>query len=82
MEAYLQGQDLWEIVGGNKVTQPEDAAALKKWKIRAGKAMFAIQITVEDEMLEHIRPAKTPKEAWDTFTTLFTKNNDSRLQLL
>ena len=26
--------------------------------------------------------AKTPKEAWDTFVTLFSKNNDTRLQLL
>jgi hypothetical protein len=55
---------------------------LKKWKIKAGKAMFAIQTTIEDEMLEHIRPAKTPKEAWDTFASLFTKKNDTRLQLL
>ncbi|KAK4342694.1 hypothetical protein RND71_038510 [Anisodus tanguticus] len=60
MEAYLQGQYLWEIVGGNEVTQPEDATALKKRKIRAGKAMFAIWTTFEDEMLLHIRPAKTP----------------------
>ncbi|XP_062080943.1 uncharacterized protein LOC133785746 [Humulus lupulus] len=82
MEAYLQGQDLWEIVKGNEVTQLEDAAALKKWKIKVGKALFAIRTTVEDEMLEHIRESKTPKEAWDTFTSLFTKKNDVRLQLL
>ncbi|KAK4351058.1 hypothetical protein RND71_030371 [Anisodus tanguticus] len=79
METYLQGQDFWEIVGGNEVTQPEDAAAMNKWNIRAGKAMFAIRTTVEDEMLEHIRPAKTPKEACYTFATLFTKKNDTRL---
>ncbi|KAE8728709.1 hypothetical protein F3Y22_tig00004111pilonHSYRG00116 [Hibiscus syriacus] len=33
-------------------------------------------------MLEHIRDAKTPKEAWDTFVTLFSKRNDTKLQLL
>ncbi|XP_068639371.1 uncharacterized protein [Aristolochia californica] len=33
-------------------------------------------------MLEHIRDAKTPKEAWDTLATLFSKKNDIRLQLL
>ncbi|XP_062086226.1 uncharacterized protein LOC133792339 [Humulus lupulus] len=82
MEAYLQGQDLWEIVKGNKVTQPEDVAALKKWKIKAGKALFVIQTTVEDEMLEHIMESKTVKEAWDTFASLFTKKNDVRLKLL
>ncbi|CAB4293750.1 unnamed protein product [Prunus armeniaca] len=31
---------------------------------------------------QHIRKAKTPKEAWDIFATLFSKRNDTRLQLL
>ena len=84
MESYLQGQDLWDVVGGNEVTQPEDDTngILRKWKIKAGKAMFALKTTVEDDMLQHIRKAKTPKEAWDTFATLFSKKNDTRLQLL
>ncbi|KAJ0112855.1 hypothetical protein Patl1_01721 [Pistacia atlantica] len=85
MESYLQGQDLWEVVGGDEVTQPavEDAnGILQKWKIKAGKAMFALKTTIEEEMLEHIRDAKTPKEVWDTFVTLFSKKNDTRLQLL
>ena len=33
-------------------------------------------------MLEHIRHVNTPKVAWDTFSTLFSKKNDVRLQLL
>ncbi|KAL5848228.1 hypothetical protein ACOSQ4_006241 [Xanthoceras sorbifolium] len=85
IESYLQGQDLWEVVGGSEVTQPtaEDAnGILRKWKIKAGKAMFALKTTIEEEMLEHIRDAKTPKEAWDTFVTLFSKKNDTKLQLL
>ncbi|KAE8676544.1 hypothetical protein F3Y22_tig00111584pilonHSYRG00119 [Hibiscus syriacus] len=85
MESYLQGQDLWEVVGGGEVTQPatEDAnGILRKWKIKADKAMFALKTTIEEEMLEHIRDAKTPKEAWDTFVTLFSKRNDTKLQLL
>ncbi|KAE8676439.1 hypothetical protein F3Y22_tig00111614pilonHSYRG00169 [Hibiscus syriacus] len=85
MESYLQGQYLWEVVGGDEVTQPatEDAnGILRKWKIKAGKAMFALKTTIEEEMLEHIRDAKTPKEAWDTFVTLFSKRNDTKLQLL
>ncbi|CAN6708200.1 unnamed protein product [Malus baccata var. baccata] len=73
MESYLQGQDLWDVIGCNEVT---------KWKIKAGKAMFALKTAVEDDMLEHIRKAKTPKEAWDTFATLFSKRNDTRLQRL
>ncbi|KAJ0103216.1 hypothetical protein Patl1_06266 [Pistacia atlantica] len=85
MESYLQGQDFWEVVDGDEVTQlvAEDAnGILRKWKIKAGKTMFALKTTIEEEMPEHIRDAKTPKEAWDTFVTLFSKKNDTRLQLL
>nr|KAJ0228036.1 hypothetical protein LSAT_V11C100047720 [Lactuca sativa] len=55
---------------------------LRKWKIKAGKAMFASKTTVEEKMLKHIQEKNTLKEAWDTFVTLFTKNNDMRLKLL
>ena len=30
----------------------------------------------------NIRDVKTPKEAWDIFAKLFSKKNDTRLQLL
>lgn len=33
-------------------------------------------------MLEHIRDVKDPKEAWDSFASLFSRTNDARLQLL
>ncbi|KAK3042168.1 hypothetical protein RJ639_001288 [Escallonia herrerae] len=82
MMSYMQGQDLWEVVNGNEVTQPEAEDAngtLRKWKIKAGKAMFALKTTVEEDVLEHIRDATTPKQAWDTFTKLFLKKNDTRL---
>nr|KAJ0189210.1 hypothetical protein LSAT_V11C800391990 [Lactuca sativa] len=84
MKSYLQGQDLWEVVGGSETTPPEEDVngALRKWKIKAGKAMFALKIIIEEEILEHIRDENTPKEAWDTFVTLFSKKNDTRLQIL
>ena len=82
MDSYLQGQDLWEIVASGETTPPENAEALRKWKIKAGKALFAIKISIEEEMPEHIRHVSTPKAAWDTFSTLFSKKNDVRLQLL
>ena len=78
----MQGQDLWEIVVGGETTPPENAKALLKWKIKAGKALFAIKTSIEEEMLEHIKHVNAPKAAWDTFSTLFSKKNDVRLQLL
>ncbi|KAA0037350.1 Integrase, catalytic core [Cucumis melo var. makuwa] len=82
MKSYLQGQDLWDVVGGTEVNPPEDAATLKKWNIKAGKATFAIKTTIDEEMLEHISIMETPKKVWDTFTSLFSKKNDARLQFL
>nr|KAJ0198111.1 hypothetical protein LSAT_V11C700366270 [Lactuca sativa] len=84
LKSYLQGQDLWEVVGGSETTPPEEDVNgdLHKWKIKAGKAMFALKTTFQKEMLEHIRDENTPKEAWDTFVTLISKKNDTRLQLL
>lgn len=73
MESYLQGQDLWEVVGGSEVTPPKEDDASKKWKKKAGKAMFAIKTTIDEEMLEHIRAVERPKAAWDTFKALFSR---------
>ena len=37
---------------------------------------------MQKELLEHIRDVDTPKKAWDTLATLFSKTNDARLQFL
>ncbi|XP_073014586.1 uncharacterized protein [Primulina eburnea] len=58
MLSYMQGQDLWEVVNGSEVTQPEAEdvhGTLRKWKIKAGKAMFVLKTTVEEDVLEHIK---------------------------
>ncbi|XP_077251124.1 uncharacterized protein LOC143890363 [Tasmannia lanceolata] len=34
------------------------------------------------ELIEHIRDAKTPKEAWEVLSSLFSRANDARLQFL
>ena len=85
MESYLQGQDLQEVVAGTKTTSPpldDDNDNLRKLRIKVGKVMFAIKITIEEEMMDHIRDATTPKEAWDSLALRFSKKNDIRLQLL
>lgn len=69
----------------NKALAPEKSKeneALWKWCIKAGKAMDVLRGAVEDELLEYIREAATPKIAWDILATLFSKKNNSRLQLL
>ena len=93
MESYLQGRDLWEVVAGAEIVPPpkesgdnsskkDGGEALRKWRIKAGKAMFVLKTTIEDDLLEHIRDAETPKEAWETLGKLFSKKNEAHLQLL
>ncbi|PHU11858.1 hypothetical protein BC332_18788 [Capsicum chinense] len=85
MMSYLQGQYLWEVVHENEVTSPEAEdtnGIVRKWRIKAGKAMFALKTTVKENVLEHIRDAKTPQKAWDTFAKMFSKKNDTKFQLL
>ncbi|XP_077232082.1 uncharacterized protein LOC143866437 [Tasmannia lanceolata] len=82
VQFYLLGQDLWDIVGGENTTPPTNADELKKWKIKAGKAMYILAVTIQDELLQHVKSAKTPKEAWDTLATLFARTNDAKLQRL
>jgi len=82
MQFYLLGQDLWGIVGGGETAKPARGEELKKWKVKAGKAMYVLAATVEDDMLYRIKDAETPKEAWDTLKELFSKKNDSQLQML
>lgn len=47
MEAYLQGQDLWELVYAVDIEIPGDipknAEPQRKWKIKCGKALFALR---------------------------------------
>lgn len=55
---------------------------LKTWNIKAGKAMFAINSTIEEEILQHIEKANIPNETWHPFIMIFSKKNNTWLQLL
>ncbi|GJN37969.1 hypothetical protein PR202_gb26973 [Eleusine coracana subsp. coracana] len=82
IESYLQGQDLWEVVAGTMIDPPMKESSLRKWRIKADKAMFVLKTIIEKDLVEHIRDAETSKEAWETLAKLFCKKNESRLQLL
>ena len=86
MEAYLQGQDLWEIVNGGDsempTDTPENVEFRRKWKIKCGKALFALRGSISKELIEHIRAKEKPKEIWELLEQLFTKKHTARLQML
>ncbi|RLM53041.1 hypothetical protein C2845_PMPSC006801 [Panicum miliaceum] len=93
LQSYLQGQDLWEVVAGIETVPPpnesgdcyskkDGADALRKWHIKALKAMFVLKTTIEEDLLEHIRDVEILKRAWETQEKLFSKKNEARLRLL
>ncbi|XP_074277962.1 uncharacterized protein LOC141601566 [Silene latifolia] len=82
MQFYPLRQDFWSIVGGGETAKPSRGEELKKWKVKAGKAMYVLTATVGDDMLYRIKDVETPKAAWDTLKELFSKKNYAQLQLL
>ena len=82
MQFYFLSQDLWEIIGGSETSALTSQDNFKKWKVGARKAMYALSVSVEDDLLQRIKEVKTPKEAWDTLAGLFAWTNDAKLQQL
>ncbi|KAH7842772.1 hypothetical protein Vadar_009031 [Vaccinium darrowii] len=80
IKSYLEGQDLWEVINGNDTKPPENDYTCRKWKVKAGKVMYVLKSTIEDELLHQIKDDDTPKMAWDNFASLFSKTNDVQLQ--
>ncbi|GKV52289.1 hypothetical protein SLEP1_g58877 [Rubroshorea leprosula] len=86
MESYLVGEDLWDVVGGNDITAPENneenAEAFKQWRQRNAKAEFALKRSISHGMFEHIIRCKSTNEIWQTLDRLFNKKDVARLQFL
>ncbi|XP_012833994.1 PREDICTED: uncharacterized protein LOC105954855 [Erythranthe guttata] len=86
IEAYLQGQDLWDLIFGNESVIPEDTPhnveLWRKWKIKCGKALFALRASTSKEYIELVREEKSLKHVWETLERLFTQKNTIRLQFL
>ncbi|KAH7843402.1 hypothetical protein Vadar_016136 [Vaccinium darrowii] len=61
---------------------PENAEARRKWKIKCGKALFALRGSISKELIEHIRAKEKPNEIWQLLEQLFTKKHTATLQML
>lgn len=82
MEAYLQGQDLWDLISGDETKIPADtpqnAELRRKWKIKSGKALFALRTSISKEYVEHVRDSTSPKEGWKCMDPRTRKVTTSR----
>ena len=64
------------------IDTPENAESRRKLKIKCGKTLFTLRISISKEFIDHVCDVSSPKEVWDTLEKLFTKKNTTRLQLL
>ncbi|KAK9027886.1 hypothetical protein V6N11_067707 [Hibiscus sabdariffa] len=66
MEAYLLGQDLWDLIFCANteipVDTPGNAEPRRKWKIKCGKALFNLRTLIRREFIDHVRDVNSPKE--------------------
>lgn len=56
----MQNQDLWKVLNESKITQSVKENAngmLLKWKMKADKTIFALEITANEDVLEHVPDA-------------------------
>ena len=79
MRMFLIGKNLWEIVQGTE-TLPNDANPVTKEKFqkRSNVALATISLGVSKDLQIIVRPAKTPKEAWDLIQTRFVEKTLSK----
>ena len=68
MEAYLQTQDLWDLIEGDDTDTPQNAKLRQQWKIKCGKALFTLRTLISKEYIDHVRDLKSPKQVWDTIS--------------
>ncbi|KAA8521602.1 hypothetical protein F0562_012275 [Nyssa sinensis] len=62
MEAYLQGQDLWDLISGDDAViledTPQNVELQRKWKIKCGKALFALRTLIKLDTEEPVSDAR------------------------
>ncbi|KAH7444874.1 hypothetical protein KP509_02G095100 [Ceratopteris richardii] len=48
--------------------------AYKEWNQGAQKVMYWLSVSIQDNMIGHIRDTKTLKDAWNSLVTLYETN--------
>lgn len=77
---------MWDLISGDDAVIPEDTSQnvdlRRKWKIKCGKALFALRTSISQDYIAHVRDVSSPKQVWETLERLFMQKNTMRLQYL
>ena len=79
MRMFLIGKDLWEIVQGTETLANDANEDMKaKFRKRSNVALATISLGVSKDLQIIVRPANTPKEAWDFLEKRFVEKTLSK----
>ena len=83
MHQYLLGHGYWSYVdGANDVVPDATHRDLLASEQVASRVMYYFASSITNQLLNHIRDAKTPKEAWENLKKIFEASTTARkLQL-
>ena len=83
MHQYLLGHGYWSYVEGANVAAPDSAHKdFPVWEQATSKVLYCLASCVHDHMLDYIRDAKTPKEAWENLKKIVTASTTAQKLLL
>ncbi|XP_026455891.1 uncharacterized protein LOC113356871 [Papaver somniferum] len=85
MKTYFLSQDLWDVFESGVTTMtettattPEQQKKLKNMKLNDHKALYTIQMAIDDTIFPRIMGATTAKEAWILLKNEFQGNEKVR----
>ena len=79
MHQYLLGHGYWSYVDRANDTTPDAAHKdFPTWEQVASRVMYCFVSSVGDQLLSHIRDAKTLKEAWGNLKNVFAANTTAQ----
>ena len=79
MQQYLLGYGYWSYVDGANDAAPDVTQKdSSDWKQDARKVIYYFASSVTNQLLNHIRDVKTPKEAWENLKKIFTVSTTAR----
>ena len=69
--------NVWSIVNGDEL-KPAGAAGTD-WEKRETKAKVLLRMSVNDNIIPHIRDCKTSKETWEVLKDLYETSNSNQI---
>jgi hypothetical protein len=86
MQTLMEGYGIWTIVKGDEskpdATVGATTTQIQDWDKRKNKAKVLLRMSVKDNIISHIREAKTSAKTWTTLKALYETSNTNHILFL